>query len=84
MLRDGSPSLQALLAQRGLDLGDATFLLAQQHRQQQGDAGEQSTEAEPGFAGLLGFDEPGDPSATHNLQRLRSAYNPDGALLYRV
>jgi flagellar hook-length control protein FliK len=84
MLRDGSPSLQALLAQRGLDLGDATFLLSQQRGEQHGEAGEQMAEAESGFAGLLGFDEPGDPSTTHNLQRLRSAYNPDGALLYRV
>ena len=84
MLREGSPSLQALLAQRGLDLGDATFLLSQQQGKQHGEAGEQTAEAESGFAGLLGFDEPGDPTATHNLQRLRSAYNPDGALLYRV
>jgi hypothetical protein len=85
VLRDGSPSLQSLLAQRGLDLGDATFLLSHQRSQDGTGQDEQpAAQADSGFAALLGLDEPGDPTAIQKLQRLRSAYNPDGALLYRV
>jgi flagellar hook-length control protein FliK len=84
MLRDGSPSLQALLQERGLDLSTAQFTLSQ-HGRQGGSQGDEQAAANnnSGFAPLLGFDEP-DDAATRNHNRLRAAYNPDGAHLYRV
>ena len=85
LFRDGSPSLQQLLSQRGLELGDAAFFLSQ-HRSQDDlqQPGQQGAQPESGFAPLLGFDEPRDPATIQKFQRLRAAYNPDGALLYRV
>ena len=38
-------------------------------------------QADNSFASLLGIEEPG---ATDRSNRLRSAYNPDGAMSYRV
>ena len=72
------------LAQRGLDLGDAAFFLAQQQSRGDSAFGGEQQQAQDGFATLLGLDEPGDNAAIQKLQRLRAAYNPDGALLYRV
>ncbi len=83
VLRDGSPSLQTLLQDRGLDMGMAQFTLSQQ-----GQGGQQQTPDETprntgtGFAQVLGIDEP--DAANRNFNRLRAAYNPDGAHLYRV
>jgi flagellar hook-length control protein FliK len=84
MLRDGSPSLQLLLQERGLDLSDAQFSLNHQGQQDSGEQGEQGqSNTSTGFAGLLGFDEPAD-AANRNHNKLRAAYNPDGAFAYRV
>ncbi len=83
VLRDGSPSLQTLLQDRGLDMGMAQFTLSQQGQGGQQQAPDQSPKnTGNGFAQLMGIDEPDATNRNFNL--LRAAYNPDGAHLYRV
>jgi flagellar hook-length control protein FliK len=83
VLRDGSPSLQTLLQDRGLDMGTAQFTLSQQGQGGQQQAPDQSPKnTGNGFAQLMGIDEPDATNRNFNL--LRAAYNPDGAHLYRV
>lgn len=83
LFRDHTVDLTSLLGSRGLDLagvfvgggGDQAG-----HGQGQGtNQGRQS--AEPGFASLLGFEE---PALAERHNRLRAAYNPDGAHVYRI
>ncbi len=83
LLRDHTQDLSSLLGSRGLNLsdvnvgvggGNAGGLFENQREQPRPVAGE--------FAAVLGMDSDPSPAGRHN--RLRAAYNPDGALLYRV
>lgn len=82
LLRDHTQDLASLLGSRGLNLsdvnvgvggGNAGSLFESRKDQPRPVAGE--------FAAVLGLD---DPSSASRHNRLRAAYNPDGALLYRV
>lgn len=83
LLRDHTQDLSTLLGDRGLNLSDVNVGLGR------GDAGqawgqEQAPRNRPGsgeFASILGA---GDTSALETHNRLRAAYNPDGAMVYRV
>jgi flagellar hook-length control protein FliK len=82
LLRDHTADLSNLLGNRGLNLGDVYVGLggrqaadSQAHQQStnnRANAGE--------FASLMGMDSP----AIERSNKLRSAYNPDGALSYLV
>jgi flagellar hook-length control protein FliK len=81
LLRDHTQDLSQLLGSRGLNLSDVNVGLGR------GNAGEWGQDAQPQnrvpggeFANILGGDA--TPLETHN--RLRAAYNPDGAHMYRV
>jgi flagellar hook-length control protein FliK len=83
LLRDQSQDLSSLLGSRGLNLSDVNVGVGG------GDAGsffesrqDQSRPVAGEFAAVLGLDD--DPSSASRHNRLRAAYNPDGALLYRV
>ncbi|MCC6267269.1 MAG: flagellar hook-length control protein FliK [Dehalococcoidia bacterium] len=83
LLRDHTQDLSNLLGERGLNLSDVNVGLG---RGDQGRAwGEASQREDRGaageFASILGGD---DGAAIEIHQRLRAAYNPDGALVYRV
>jgi len=82
LLRNHTLDLTSLLGERGLSLADVSVGLGQ--RQWAGDQdAEESRRRETGdaFAAILGLDSP-EPIERHN--RLRAAYNPDGAMSYRV
>lgn len=82
LLRDHTQDLSSLLGSRGLNLSDVNVGVGG------GNAGSffESRQDQPRpvageFAAVLGLD---DPSSASRHNRLRAAYNPDGALLYRV
>lgn len=83
LLRDHTQDLSSLLGDRGLNLADVNVGLGR------GQAGEQWAEqqsqqnrpAAGDFASIFGADQ---PSSSHTHNRLRAAYNPDGAVVYRV
>ncbi|MCC6961512.1 MAG: flagellar hook-length control protein FliK [Dehalococcoidia bacterium] len=83
LLRDHTQDLSSLLGDRGLNLADVNVGLGR------GQAGEQWAEqqsqrnrpAAGEFASIFGADQ---PSSSHTHNRLRAAYNPDGAVVYRV
>jgi flagellar hook-length control protein FliK len=82
LLRDHTADLSNLLGNRGLNLGDVYVGLG---GQQAGDSQPQQQSRTNGansgeFASLMGLDSP----AIERSNRLRSAYNPDGALSYLV
>ncbi len=85
LLRDHTADLSNLLGSRGLNLSDVFVGLGGQHAggshagEQQQHFGARTNNGE--FASLMGAGEPLSID-THN--RLRSAYNPDGALSYRI
>lgn len=85
LLRDHTEDLSQLLGQRGLTLTDVYVGLGGQgsnNQQNESPAWAQPRQqADNSFASLLGIDEPG---AADRSNRLRSAYNPDGAMSYRV
>ncbi|MBI5947937.1 MAG: flagellar hook-length control protein FliK [Chloroflexi bacterium] len=85
ILRDHTQDLSQLLGGRGLHLSDVSVGLGGGHSQsqQQGEQqGSPRNEPSPGgFASVLGI-EPAAEVGRHN--RLRAAYNPDGAHVYRV
>ena len=83
LLRDHTQDLSSLLGSRGLNLSDVNVGVGG------GNAGSffESRQDQPRpvageFAAVLGLDDASSPASRHN--RLRAAYNPDGALLYRV
>lgn len=83
LLRDHTQDLSSLLGSRGLNLSDVNVGVGG------GNAGgsfesrlEQPRPVAGDFAAVLGLDDAPSPAGLHN--RLRAAYNPDGALLYRV
>ena len=86
LLRDHTQDLADLLGDRGLNLADVHVDLGwngAREQQQDGPAwAQRRQQAEnSSFSSLMGLDEP-SPADRHN--RLRSAYNPDGAHSYRV
>lgn len=83
VFRDHTVDLASLLGGRGLDLADV-FVGGGGDQQSHGQGQEARGSREPaetGFAGLLGFEE---PALAERHNRLRAAYNPDGAHVYRV
>ena len=83
LLRDHTQDLSSLLGSRGLNLSDVNVGVGG------GNAGSpfESRRHQPrpvagDFAAVLGLDDVPSSAGLHN--RLRAAYNPDGALLYRV
>lgn len=83
LLRDHTQDLSQLLGDRGLNLSDVNVGLGRGNNEGAFERGESrnDTPANGEFAALLGLDDPGSANR-HN--RLRSAYNPDGAHIYRV
>ena len=83
LLRDHTQDLSSLLGERGLNLSDVNVGLGRGNQGQGwGEANQRDNRVVPGkFASIFDGDEPGHVD-THN--RLRAAYNPDGAHIYRV
>ena len=82
LLREHQIDLTSLLGDRGLDLAELS-LSTGSGRGFERELGEDTDDPTPGFREILeGEDQTGSETQTHN--RLRAAYNPDGALLYRV
>jgi flagellar hook-length control protein FliK len=83
LLRDHTQDLSSLLGERGLNLSDVNVGLGRGNSGQAWgqDNGPDNRPSGNEFASILGFDEPANVD-THN--RLRAAYNPDGAHVYRV
>jgi flagellar hook-length control protein FliK len=86
LLRDHTADLSNLLGGRGLNLADVYVGLGGQsagsNGQDQPSSREANSPANGEFAAILGVDQPAGAIDTH--LRLRAAYNPDGALSYRV
>ncbi|OAI42761.1 hypothetical protein AYO38_02870 [bacterium SCGC AG-212-C10] len=87
LLRDSATELNALLVQRGLSLADLNIGGGQ------GNGGQNPQDGQPSwmrngrgnsndFANILGIDSTAGAIDRHN--RLRGAYNPDGAHIYRI
>lgn len=83
LLRDHTRDLQNLLGERGLNLSDVNVGLGRGNGDQAWgqDARPETRPVSGEFASILGIDE-GPSIEIH--QRLRAAYNPDGAHVYRV
>ena len=82
LIRSHSVDLASLLGERGLNLTDVSVGLGQRESQgEQSQPGQRNRQEQGEFASLLGIDT-NEPIERHN--RLRAAYNPDGALSYRV
>ncbi len=82
LLRDHTQDLSQLLGDRGLNLSDVNVGLGRRDNEQAGGGQQQGNGPADGeFAEILGLDEPGSANLH---KRLRSAYNPDGAHMYRV
>ena len=85
LLRDHTQDLSQLLGQRGLNLTDVYVGLGGQGSNNQQDGlpawARPRQQADNSFASLLGIEDQG---AADRSNRLRSAYNPDGAMSYRV
>jgi len=86
LLRSSTPDLSSLLNGQGLDLSSVYVGLG--GRETGGNGSDGAPWAERGqrpadgeFANILGI---GDTGSVERHNRLRSTYNPDGALLYRV
>ena len=85
LLRDHTADLSNLLGNRGLNLSDVYVGVGGQgagdRRDEQPSGQRANTPANGEFAQLMGIDS---APAADNYNRLRAAYNPDGALSYRV
>jgi flagellar hook-length control protein FliK len=85
LLREAASDLSSLLGQRGMSLDGLSIELGARHDGSpdgRTDGQGPGQTPQPGeFAAILGID---DPAATSRHLRLRAAYNPDGALLFRV
>ena len=85
LLRDHTQDLAQLLGQRGLNLTNVYVGLGGHGSNNQQDGlpvwARPREQADGSFASLMGIEE---PSAADRSNRLRSAYNPDGAMSYRV
>ena len=86
LLRDHTQDLSNLLGNRGLNLSDVNIGFGGHGAGSAGDntrgfAGNTGQARAGDFGALMGEEEPA-PAGLHN--RLQSAYNPDGALSYRI
>jgi flagellar hook-length control protein FliK len=85
LLREHRLDLTNLLGDRGLDLSELYVGLGGRDSSSADGRGESAPanqrRGESEFAGLLGLDP---DSSIANHQRLRAAYNPDGAHVYRI
>ena len=83
LLRDHTQDLSTLLGERGLNLSDVNVGLGRgQSDQTWGQEQAQRNRPNAGeFASIFGA---GDGAALETHNRLRAAYNPDGAMVYRV
>ncbi|MEO6042704.1 MAG: flagellar hook-length control protein FliK [Tepidiformaceae bacterium] len=85
LLRDHTQDLAQLLGQRGLNLTNVYVGLGGHGSNNQQDGlpawARPREQADGSFASLMGIEE---PSAADRSNRLRSVYNPDGAMSYRV
>ena len=86
LLRDHTQELSSLLGSRGLNLADVNIGFGGQGAGNTGRDGQAASNNNPQaangeFAALMGA---GEPAATGLHNRLQSAYNPDGALSYRI
>lgn len=84
LLKDHTRDLSQLLGSKGMNLAGLDVALGQQHRENafSGTPGGQVNRPASGaFAAILGLD---DAASLGRHNRIRAAYNPDGALLYRV
>ena len=86
LLRDHTQELSTLLGSRGLNLADVNIGFGGQEARNSGRDGQAAPNNNPQaangeFAALMGA---GEPAATGLHNRLQSAYNPDGALSYRI
>jgi len=84
LLRDHSQDLSALLGDRGLNLSDVNVGLGRGNGGQAWGNEDQQPQNRPvsgEFASVLGIE---DGASMERHQRLRAAYNPDGAHLFRV
>ncbi len=83
LFRDHTVDLTSLLGDRGLDLADV-FVGTGDGRgdESRGEGAQQRRRTETGFAELLGLEQ--QPSGAERHNRLRAAYNPDGAHLFRI
>lgn len=83
LFRDHTVDLTSLLGDRGLDLADV-FVGTGDGRgeESRGEGAQQRRGSESGFAELLGVEQ--HPSGAERHNRLRAAYNPDGAHLFRI
>ncbi len=82
LLRDQSQDLSSLLGSRGLNLSDVNVGVGGENAGSFFESRQDHPRPVVGeFAAVLGLD---DPSSASRHNRLRAAYNPDGALLYRV
>lgn len=83
LLRDHSQDLSTLLGDRGLNLSDVNVGLGRGNGGQAwgGDQQPQNRPVSGEFASVLGIE---DGVSMERHQRLRAAYNPDGAHLFRV
>lgn len=84
LLRDHTQDLSSLLGERGLNLSDVNVGLGRGNAEQAWgqDSRPENRPASGEFASILGLDE--EPASIERHQRLRAAYNPDGAHLFRV
>ncbi len=84
LIREHTVDLSSMLGQQGLNLADVNVSLGHPGS---GDAGAREqgpTSNRPGesdFAALMGI---GDTTATDRFNRVRAAYNPNGAFDYRI
>lgn len=82
LLRERQIDLTSLLGERGLDLAELSLSTGSRPGFER-ELGEGADDPAPGFREILiGENPPAVETETHN--RLRAAYNPDGALLYRI
>lgn len=83
LFRDHTVDLMSLLGDRGLDLADVFVGTGDgSGEESRGEGAQQRRLTETGFAELLGVEQ--QPSGAERHNRLRAAYNPDGAHLFRI
>lgn len=84
LIREHTVDLSSMLGQQGLNLADVNVSLGQPGSGNANPGEQQPAPNRPGngdFAALMGI---GDSTATDRFNRVRAAYNPNGAFDYRV
>lgn len=84
LIREHTVDLSSMLGQQGLNLADVNVSLGQPGSGNANPGEHQPAPNRPGnsdFAALMGI---GDSAATDRFNRVRAAYNPNGAFDYRI